>query len=832
MDDIKCPMCGKPNPAAAEVCEFCQARLKPLILGGQKDADPADWLAGLRLTDEPPATEPNPPQTAPEEDDSSDWLSRIRARRQSEASEDEPAEEGQASMSDWLAGLREQEEPAAEDEALARIFGEQSSETQVPVESTQPGRMVPEAAEPEKTDSEDDAGWLSGFEEEAQAPASTPDEREPIQAQGADDLGWLSAFQQETTPTAETPAQAEENPARTDDDLGWLSAFQQETMPAAEPTAASDISPADSDDDLGWLSTFQAESGLPGETQASEGTGETQEPSAPQAEPVAEFDWLSDLMKDQTPAQTTPVSEVPANPFDESTEIQIPEPDALPDWLIKLQQTPAQMPGEPPAPAEQPAWLQEMTSETPDENLPSGPFTVPLSEEPSIPGESPALLAVPGQGIPDWLSSLPGDQSTPLPTTPAFLPDDQLSQPVPETTAELFGGENLPDWIGEETGTGENRETSGAEESPAEELEPAQLPTWLQTMRPVEAAAPVQPTASLEDNRVEKAGPLAGLRGLVNGSETVTQYRKPPIYTVKLQVTDRQRMHATLLENVLNAENQAARQTREKSLTPQNILRAVVTILLLAVLLLPIILNIAPVISSQNNPAQAAFSAVMGEIQPGDNILLAVEYEPGLAAELEITAHDFLVSLEEKNVLLNLISTNPTGPIMAEALLKSTWSEPAIQGSSANLGYISGGSTALAQLASSSLQQRIGLNYLAAQPYRLPGAWSIQQYFNNYKAVILLTDNVDTGRAWVEQISPALGETPLLIISSAQAAPILQAYTGAQVKSVLSGSNQSISSQTTAYQFGMLTTALLIIIGGLFQGIIRLIKHPRKTEGK
>ena len=30
MAEIKCPMCSKPNPEELDVCQFCEARLKPL----------------------------------------------------------------------------------------------------------------------------------------------------------------------------------------------------------------------------------------------------------------------------------------------------------------------------------------------------------------------------------------------------------------------------------------------------------------------------------------------------------------------------------------------------------------------------------------------------------------------------------------------------------------------------------------------------------------------------------------------------------------------------------------------------------------------------------
>ena len=55
MTEIRCPMCGKPNPENLDVCQFCQARLKPLISpassdGGlfpedlESDDELPDWL--------------------------------------------------------------------------------------------------------------------------------------------------------------------------------------------------------------------------------------------------------------------------------------------------------------------------------------------------------------------------------------------------------------------------------------------------------------------------------------------------------------------------------------------------------------------------------------------------------------------------------------------------------------------------------------------------------------------------------------------------------------------------------------------------------------------
>ena len=876
MADVKCPMCGKANPADAEVCEFCQARIKPLLAGSTPaPSDPGDWLSGLRLSgdDEPKAEEPAAPESS--EDESTDWLSRIRARHQAEAPAEEPALENEESVSDWLAGLRQDgEEPAPTPaDSLSSLFADETSPQPPSAEDSSPPTLP-------ATEGDNDLGWLSAFQADSLSSTDITAETPPQPGEPTpgllNDLGWLSD-QPEDQPAA---ANSQE-----EDGLDWLSAFQSETpaagqssSPAAEEPSAEPLdeispmippaSPGAREGDLDWLSAFQAQS------PAEESPTESAE-SSPDAPP--EMDWLAGLAAaepEESPAAETPVFDGSGRLPEDDTYIQMPDPDALPDWLLELQKpAPTAQPAGPAADSppdwlndlgsetrepevsaqpsspyrsedttppvtpsqslvlpgqEMPDWLRDLGGDADEPEVPPGPFSIPVPDGTAPPVSPSQSLTAPGQGIPDWLTNIIPEDTSPLPSAPAFLPDDQLAPAAPESTIHLFGGKDLPEWIGEGT-TPESDETP-ANEAPAVELEPAQLPTWLQTMRPVEAAAPNLPTTLPEDNRVENAGPLAGLRGLVSGSETVTQYRKPPLYSIKLQVSERQRLHANLLENILNSESQAATPPKEALLSAGKIMRALVTLLLLAALLTPLILQMPAVLPARNPNQLADFASALGEINPGDAILLAVEYEPGLAAELEAASNGLLQLLDQKNARLSLISTNPVGPALGEALLASSWPEVKIQTSSANLGYLAGGSTALAQLATTSLLQHIGLDTLAVKPYRQPADWATTGSFSDFKAVILLTDNVETGRAWVEQIRPALNETPLLIISSSQAAPMLQAYTGSQVKGLLSGSSDAVSSRLAAYQIGMLMAAILILIGVVGQGIILLIKRPRKPH--
>jgi hypothetical protein len=54
--------------------------------------------------------------------------------------------------------------------------------------------------------------------------------------------------------------------------------------------------------------------------------------------------------------------------------------------------------------------------------------------------------------------------------------------------------------------------------------------------------------------------------------------------------------------------------------------------------------------------------------------------------------------------------------------------------------------------------------------------------------VIVLTDNADTARIWVEQTGAILGQTPLLMAISAQAEPMIRPYYDSQqIKGLVTG---------------------------------------------
>ncbi len=117
----------------------------------------------------------------------------------------------------------------------------------------------------------------------------------------------------------------------------------------------------------------------------------------------------------------------------------------------------------------------------------------------------------------------------------------------------------MPDWLSNpEPGAAESV-SQDAGIPPAESdksLAPVDLPSWVQAMRPVEAAIS-ESTPSVADQPVEQEGPLAGLQGVIPIAP-IGSSRRPRAIPLKLQVSDEQQASAALLEQILGTENQSS----------------------------------------------------------------------------------------------------------------------------------------------------------------------------------------------------------------------------------------------------------------------------------
>src|SRR5262249_54952720 len=130
----------------------------------------------------------------------------------------------------------------------------------------------------------------------------------------------------------------------------------------------------------------------------------------------------------------------------------------------------------------------------------------------------------------DWLS---GSSSAPTPSGAGIQPEEQIT---PEASAESPAsaflpdqGQNLdsifsmemPDWLSGFTPSEPTAATPAAPTSdqlPAalsgDNLSPADLPSWVQAMRPIESVVGGT-QGGVDDQFVEQEGPLAGMRSVL-----------------------------------------------------------------------------------------------------------------------------------------------------------------------------------------------------------------------------------------------------------------------------------------------------------------------------
>jgi hypothetical protein len=345
----------------------------------------------------------------------------------------------------------------------------------------------------------------------------------------------------------------------------------------------------------------------------------------------------------------------------------------------------------------------------------------------------------------------------------------------------------------------EDSSTQG-EDTAKEEIPSAELPGWLKAMRPVGALNLEGDFGKDWVERAEKSGPLAGLIGAIPAEPVVVHSTKPPVYSLKLQVTDSHQTHAQLLAQLIASEG-------EPKLIPEAPLprghrwqRILIALILFGAAALTSLVNI-PIPNSPAIGAEVFIASQLVEGLPdGAPVLLAVDYSPGYTGELEPGLTLVLEQLIAQGHYPVFISTNPAGPILTEHLVAKLKAAGRSTGSFeyTNLGFIAGGPSGLAAFAS---DPRSSMPFNSqAEP-----AWSIQALRDirtvaDFSILVIASENPDSARSWIEQVQPLLGNTPLMMVASAQLEPIIRPYYDAPSRQV----DGLVSGFSGAVEYGLL----------------------------
>ncbi|TAK10658.1 MAG: hypothetical protein EPO32_14485 [Anaerolineae bacterium] len=699
--------------------------------------------------------------------------------------------------------------------------------------SSLPSEPEPERRAAARAASEPVPDWMA-------SPAEPPARPESIfgdEEEGEGDVpDWLAGIRQaEGRPPDAPPPSPIQPPAPQETDNGdWLESIRKRESGSLP---ASDL-PADDGDFMNRIKAMQSEDSA-GDEDASQ-------------------DWLAGLPTPEPAADASIFGgESPGQP-DWMSGIQGEEPPPIedkPDWLKGVGSGIGKgFTGD--LPAGGPAWM-----DAPDAGADDGPLW-PAEESAraseAVSQEFPGLPKEPA--APSWLGDL-------QPTEPSSGGAFTASE-FEEATSEVFkldSGE-LPDWLAQISP--EDALPPPVEPQPAArpsgtpfdtgDLAPAELPSWLQAMRPVGPVG-LEDLPEAERGEEERIGPLAGLAGVLPAEPDIVQFGRPSSASVGLQLNDVQRTYAVQLAQMVAAEAEAHPPRRISLALPQRAARLAIAILMLLFVAAPTYLlgnfSSLPQGPGQLPPAeiQAALDIANG-LNAGDAVLVAVDYQPALAGEVEAAAMGVIDHMIIQGARLVMLSTLPTGPGQIQHFMTGTQSlnHPDYQLNSSyyNLGYLSGGSAGLLQLANDPR---------AALPVQLDDGrdvWAepaLAALFRlrDFKAIVVLTDDADTARAWVEQVQPALVDplsgatTPLLVVSSAQAEPLLYPYLNnepSQIQGLVAGLRGAAYYEANirelnarrywdAYGAGLTLGVATIAVGAVLGLSRNLLGGRRKTAG-
>jgi hypothetical protein len=411
MADQRCPFCGKSNPAGASMCQYCQARLKPLVISnpdepqgldsifsqGQEPEDSVpDWLKDLRGPEqEQEAASPEEPDTSPAE------AAEESSFAEEASPEPEQAGELDGEMPDWLARIRErstEEQPPAPVESQEVEIDLSLEEYLAQQESQQSAQEAPEVPPPAVTD------WLEAIgrlqrEQETQSAAGEPPS---VQAGEEAPAGQPPEFPSDEMDSA--PVEMSEP-----DWLQQARSRQVEDIPAEEaqqPEETLSPSAASSEDVADWTT----EIGLPEESAALAGDeppleAPVSQPAEPQEEEASEEApaWLAGwggiftaqaALEEETPAP----EETAAASAAESLSPEDEPDSSVPEWLLNLEAI--EIPG---AAESTPAFILDQSGEN------------EIIVEPAD-GSEIAPYTPPGvDGLPDWLAQVSAEEAGDVP---------------------------------------------------------------------------------------------------------------------------------------------------------------------------------------------------------------------------------------------------------------------------------------------------------------------------------------------------------------------------------------------------------------------------------
>jgi len=751
---LRCPLCGTMNPVSNTYCDRCQARLLPLAAPAYAEPEPEPAA--------PPAEEVAE-RVAPEGQEAEDWLAQLRA----------PAEEG----AEEPEGAGKPAEPA-EIPAWLRDIGPIAVEPQ-PAPGDRPFTEPPT----------EEAGWP-----QEPTPADVPDWLREVAPPGA-------AAVPEAEPEKSLPVEFPPIPAEVPDWLREMAPPEAVAVPEAEPEKSLPVEfppiPAEVAD---WL----REIAPPAAAVVTEAEPEEAVPVTPPPVSAEMFDWLQEI--------APPAAAV--------------APEAEPE-----EATPVEFP---PVPAEVPDWLREMA---PPEAAAVAPEAEP---EQAIPVEFPPVPAE----VPDWLREMAPPEAAPPETVPPVpqrveVPPEAKSTKVPEWLAALMARPtepSAPTAPGLEGIFAPSPTKPGTGVTEMEGLARAEIPAWLKALRPR-----TEPAEKLvETEPMEAEGLLAGLSGVLPPTLAIqtpaTREGARPSETSQASLARAQLLQGLLAQPTEAAQPSAGQRgwvqrgwvhpgIRSAARTAVRLQRWLVLVVLLvavgSTLIAPLIIPPGGGLPTLTQPARSPaadnrmdfqrvtsmHSAIQG-LSAESTVLVAFEYGPAEADELNPVAEPILRHLLDQRARISIVSTRPEGQSTAAGLLnRITAAEGEYTAGQVTLaGYRTSEAMGVAQLLRATETRPALVLVLTAQPG--PLRWWVEQTRALYGDALPVVAGMSAA------LEPAA--SPYLESNARQLEGAINGLSGAAAYEALRQSAGQATQRLNALAAGHVVIVGLMILGAVF----------------
>lgn len=642
-------------------------------------------------------------------------------------------------------------------------------------------RLVPLIATPPSEKEQSPAAPIKGLSLPAKPYEPSPEEITP--AEPAPEEDWLDRLREMPAEEAPAPAEEENLPA-------WL-------KPAQPPE------PVASEEQPDWLKALR----------------EKQTEETPLEETPAEElpDWLKTPSEAEAPTEPTPT---PTPPIE--TEPTLPVEIEKPDWLKETELAP-----EPEV--EMPDWLKGLgpsaTTETEAE---------PATEMPE-PAPSQAIEPVSEAEIPDWLKQLKPQEIEPEPTPSEPLIESLEIAVTPTTQVPVTGiegVEEIPDWL--QTAAVPLAESPiEATPAPIQPALPEEVPEWIAALKPAEPKP--------EDQPLETSGPLAGLRGVLPLALAMAEPHAPPKPATPAARTDTGQLFETILAAPPVVTKVAAKKARRAWS-----MRPFIYLLLALVVILPFFapFDFASAFLQINGTPTSEFYDALQALPADSTVLLAFEYDPSTAGEMDLQAKAIVNHLSKRNVKIIALSTLETGTPIARRILDDATLNASnyVYGTNyVNLGFLPGHEAGLSNLATSGFPatlQDVVLNQNIAQI----SATANVKTLRDLQMIVVLAGTEDALKGWMEQVQPRAG-VPIVAGVSAAVEPRARAYRDTptkQLRAVMSGLVGAAQYEVLANQPGLAlisvnvqTFAQYVLVAIILLGnLVFWIQKARGTEAK